>query len=187
VDSGYSLVGTILVCSFGGWWLLLLFGDTVAFDFQMMTVQQQQQQASRLPTLREVDCQQELVNMAAAMLSAAAANSVQNNREMQAHQLQHQLQQQQQQYAILLAQAVQQQQQQVNFQQLPQLLGASPLSPTAAMMNEKAVGGRTQPTFGSLPEPLLEHLHFWAFQLFDQLPTFADQQQPEEFTGMHLG
>lgn len=98
-------------------------------------IQQQQQQASRLPTLREVDCQQELVNMAAAMLSAAAASSAQNNRELQAHQLQHQLQQQQQQYAILLAQAVQQQQQ-VNFQQLPQLLSASPLSPTNGMMSQ---------------------------------------------------
>ena len=87
--------------------------------------QQQQQQPSRLPTLREVDCQQELVNMAAAMLTAAAA-STQNSREMQAHQLQQQLQQQQQQYAILLAQAVQQQQQ-ANL--LPLLTG-SPLSPS---------------------------------------------------------
>ncbi|KAI9551459.1 hypothetical protein GHT06_021792 [Daphnia sinensis] len=98
---------------------------------QMMAVQQQQA-SSRLPTLREVDCQQELVNMAAAMLTAAAASSVQNNREMQAHQLQHQLQQQQQQYAILLAQAVQQQQQQqqqVHFQQLPPAMSGSPLSP----------------------------------------------------------
>ncbi|XP_059353233.1 capon-like protein isoform X2 [Daphnia carinata] len=97
---------------------------------QMMAVQQQQA-SSRLPTLREVDCQQELVNMAAAMLTAAAASSVQNNREMQAQQLQHQLQQQQQQYAILLAQAVQQQQQQqqVHFQQLPPAMSGSPLSP----------------------------------------------------------
>ncbi|XP_032799074.2 capon-like protein isoform X3 [Daphnia magna] len=97
-------------------------------NFQMMAAQQQQA-SSRLPTLREVDCQQELVNMAAAMLTAAAASSVQNNREMQAHQLQHQLQQQQQQYAILLAQAVQQQQQQVHFQQLPPAMSGSPLSP----------------------------------------------------------
>lgn len=89
-----------------------------------------QQQASRLPTLREVDCQQELVNMAAAMLTAAAA-STQNNREIQAQQLHQQLQQQQQQYAILLAQAVQQQQQQANL--LPLFGGASPLSPPAGL------------------------------------------------------
>lgn len=94
---------------------------------------QQQQSSSRLPTLREVDCQQELVNMAAAMLTAAAASSVQNNRELQAHQLQHQLQQQQQQYAILLAQAVQQQQ--VHFQQLPPAMSGCPLSP--AMMGQQ--------------------------------------------------
>lgn len=89
------------------------------------------QQPSRLPTLREVDCQQELVNMAAAMLTAAAA-STHNSREMQAQQLQQQLQQQQQQYAILLAQAVQQQQQ-ANL--LPLLTG-SPLSP--AGLNQQA-------------------------------------------------
>lgn len=70
-----------------------------------MSVGQQQ----RLPTLCEVDCQQELVNMAAAVLSAAVNNH--NNRELQ----QQQLQQQQQQYAILLAQAVQQQQQAANL------------------------------------------------------------------------
>lgn len=67
--------------------------------------QQQQHQQHRLPTLREVDCQQELVNMAAAVLTAAVSG--QHHRELQ----QQQLQQQQQQYAILLAQAVQQQQQ----------------------------------------------------------------------------
>ncbi len=70
-----------------------------------MSVGQQQ----RLPTLCEVDCQQELVNMAAAVLSAAVNNH--NNRDLQ----QQQLQQQQQQYAILLAQAVQQQQQAANL------------------------------------------------------------------------
>lgn len=72
---------------------------------KQMSVGQQQ----RLPTLCEVDCQQELVNMAAAVLSAAVNNH--NNRELQ----QQQLQQQQQQYAILLAQAVQQQQQAANL------------------------------------------------------------------------
>lgn len=88
-------------------------------------------QHHRLPTLREADAQQELVNMAAAVLSAAV--SQQSSREFQQQQLQAQLQQQQQQYAILLAQAVQQQQQQQQQAAvglLPSLAGsASPLSP----------------------------------------------------------
>lgn len=108
----------------------MLCGDAVAFDFVQMMAGQQ---PSRLPTLREVDCQQELVNMAAAMLTAAAA-STQNNREMQAQQLQQQLQQQQQQYAILLAQAVQQQQQ-ANL--LPLLTG-SPLGPPGMNQQQQA-------------------------------------------------
>ncbi|EFX83302.1 hypothetical protein DAPPUDRAFT_100564 [Daphnia pulex] len=152
---------------------------------QMMTVQQQQQQASRLPTLREVDCQQEWVNMAAAMLSAAAANSVQNNRELQAHQLQHQLQQQQQQYAILLAQAVQQQQQQqINFQQLPQLLSASPLSP--AMMNQpQAPNNFFQfQTNNSSAQNSPSHLTLGGHQAVINAPHYHSLNSPSSFNSL---
>ena len=95
----------------------------------------------RLPTLREVDAQQEMmVNMAAAMLSAVTGHS--NNRELQTqHVLQHQLQQQQQQYAFLLAQAVQQQQQQQQSTgSLLPLLSPSPLSPLALNSQQQSGG-----------------------------------------------
>lgn len=102
----------------------------------------------RLPTLREVDAQQEMmVNMAAAMLSAVTGHS--NNREMQTqHVLQHQLQQQQQQYAFLLAQAVQQQQQQQQSSgSLLPLLSPSPLSPIG-LNSQQQTGGTFFPFQG---------------------------------------
>ena len=87
----------------------------------MLSVGQQSQQLGRLPTLREVDAQQELVNMAAAVLSAVSHN----NRELQQQQLQHQ----QQQYALMLAQAVQQQQQTGLLPTFNLTSATSPLSP----------------------------------------------------------